>query len=77
MKPRRSFFWLMSWSASMALFIGQKLNAVGEIIASELERCYPGPTGYVASPGRTRRKSAVELLRQAKRSKLDRDSVPQ
>ena len=73
MESRRPFHWLMSWSASLALFIGQKLNTVGELITSELERSYPGPTGYVAIPGRKRQKSPVELLRQAKRNKSDRD----
>lgn len=81
MKSRRPFYWLMSWSAWLALFIGQKLNVVGQLIASELERSYPGPTGYVEIPGRKRSKSPVELLRQAKwqakRNKLDTDSVPQ
>jgi hypothetical protein len=81
MESRRPFYWLMSWSASLALFVGQKLNAVGELIASELERSYPGPTGYVAIPGRKRSKSPLELLRlakwQPKRDKLDSESVPQ
>jgi hypothetical protein len=81
MKFRRPLFWLMSGCAWLVLFIGQKLNAVGEMIASELERSYPGPTGYVAIPGRKRQKSPVELLRQAKwqakRNKLSGDSVPQ
>lgn len=69
----------MSWSARLALLVGQRLNAVGQIIASELERSYPGPTGYIVSPERKAWKSPVGLLRQvkwqSKRSKLDRDSV--
>jgi hypothetical protein len=35
----RSFWW-NSMSASVALFFGQRLNALGEIIANELERSY-------------------------------------
>jgi hypothetical protein len=35
----RSFWWT-SMSASVALFFGQRLNALGEIIANELERSY-------------------------------------
>jgi hypothetical protein len=66
MESRRPFYWLMSWSAWLALIIGQKLNAVGELIASELERSSPGPTGYVAIAGRKRSKSPLELLRLAK-----------
>jgi hypothetical protein len=35
----RSFWWT-SMSASVALFFGQRLNALGEIIANELEHSY-------------------------------------
>jgi hypothetical protein len=38
MKSR--LFWWNSMSASVALFLGQRLNALGEIIANELERSY-------------------------------------
>lgn len=78
MKSRCSF-WLMSLSASLALFVGQRLNAVGEIIALQLERSYPGEASQVAPSERTRRKSPVAFLRSAnwprRRSKLSGDPL--
>lgn len=79
MKSRCSF-WLMSLSASLALFVGQRLNAVGEIIALQLERSYPGAASHIASPERARWKSLVALLRLAnwprRRSKLSSHPLP-
>ena len=76
MKSRCSF-WLMSLSASLALFVGQRLNAVGEIIALLLERSYPGEASQAAPSKRTRWKSPVALLRLAtwprRRGKLSGD----
>jgi hypothetical protein len=37
---RSRSFWWTSMSASVALFLGQRLNALGEIIANELEHAY-------------------------------------
>lgn len=79
MKSRYSL-WLMSWSASLALFVAQRLNAVGEIIALQLERSFPGEVGHLASTGRTRWKSPVAFLRPAnwprRRSKVSSDPLP-
>jgi len=44
--------WFTALSASVILFVGRKLNAVGEIIAQELERSYAGTTGREASLGK-------------------------
>jgi len=38
----RYTLWLTSLSAAVALFLGRRLKAVGEIIAAELERSYAG-----------------------------------
>jgi hypothetical protein len=79
MKSRCSF-WLMSLSASFALFVRQRLNAVGEIIALQLERSYPGAAGHITSSEKRRWKSPVAFLRPAnwpgRRSKLSGDPVP-
>ena len=75
MKSRCSF-WLMSLFASLILFVRQRLNAVGEIIALQLERSYPGTSGHVASSGRRRWKSPVAFLRPGRRNKLSSDSLP-
>jgi hypothetical protein len=76
----RCTFWLMSLSASFALFVGQRLNTVGQIIALQLERSYPGAAGHITSPGTRRWKSPVALLRLAswpgRRTKLSSDSLP-
>jgi hypothetical protein len=64
MKSRFVLCW-MSFSASVALFVAHKLNAVGQIIASGLEGSYPGATGFTTS-GRKRWKSPVRFLRPTK-----------
>jgi hypothetical protein len=61
----RFLLWWMSFSASVTLFLAQKLNAVGQIIALGLEGSYPGATGYPTS-GRKRWKSPMGLLRATK-----------
>jgi hypothetical protein len=58
----RFLLWWMSFSASVTLFLAQKLNAVGQIIALGLEGSYPGATGYTTS-GRKRWKSGARRLR--------------
>ena len=45
----RFLLWWMSFSASVTLFLVQKLNAVGQIIALELEGSYRGATGCTTS----------------------------
>ena len=79
MKSRCSF-WLMSLSASLALFVGQRLNAVGEIIALQLERSYPGAAEHITSSEGRHWKSPMAFLRPAnwpgRRSKLSSDSIP-
>ncbi|MGB7602402.1 MAG: hypothetical protein WBM24_19005 [Candidatus Sulfotelmatobacter sp.] len=79
MKSRCSL-WLMSLPASVALFVGQRLNAVGEMIALQLERSYPGAAGHIATTGRSRWRSPVAFLRPAnwpgRRNKLGSDTVP-
>lgn len=79
MKSRWSF-WLMSLSASFALFVRQRLNAVGQIIALQMERSYPGGAGQVAAPGKKPWKSPLALLAHAssscRRAKLSHDSLP-
>jgi hypothetical protein len=79
MKSRCSF-WFTSLSASLALFVGQRLNAVGEIIALQLERSYPGAAGHITSSEKKRWKSPLAILRPAnwpgRRSKLSSDPLP-
>jgi len=69
----RFLLWWMTFSASVALFVAQKLNAVGQIIALGLEGSYPGATGFTTS-GRKRWQSPVGFLRltkwHSKRNKL-------
>jgi hypothetical protein len=65
MKSRGSFWW--TWlSASVPLFIGQRLTAMGEIIARELERSYASATDIGSSSGK-RGRSPVAFLRQTKK----------
>ena len=72
MKSRFVLCWI-SFSASVALFVAQKLDAVGQIIALGLEGSYPGATGCTTS-GRKRWKSPARFLRttkwHSKRNKL-------
>lgn len=79
MKSRCSF-WFMSLSASLALFVGQRLNAVGESIAQQLERSYPGTAGHITSSEKRHWKSPVAFLKPAnwlgRRSKLSDDRLP-
>jgi hypothetical protein len=76
----RSSSWLTSLCASFVRFVGQKLNAVGEIIALQLERSYPDAAGQITSPEKRPWRSPMALLRLAswpgKRTKLSSDSLP-
>ncbi len=38
----RCFFWWTALSASLSVFVGKKLSALGEIIAHDLEHSYGG-----------------------------------
>jgi hypothetical protein len=68
MRFRCSFWW--TWlSASVAPFVGQRLSAVGEIIAQELERSYASPMSGVRSSERKRWRSPVRFLRPGRRNK--------
>jgi hypothetical protein len=70
MRSRCSFWW--TWlCASLAPFVGQRLSAVGEIIAQELERSYASATGGITSSEREkkRRKSLVRFLWLGRRDK--------
>jgi hypothetical protein len=79
MKSRCSF-WFMSLSASLALFVGQRLNAVGEIIALQLERSYPGAAGHITSSEKKRWKSPLAFFKPAnwpgRRNRLGSDHLP-
>jgi len=70
----RFLLWWMSFSASVALLVAQKLNAVGQIIALGLEGSYPDATGFTTA-GRKRWKSPVGFLTltkwHSKRNKLE------
>jgi len=68
MRSRYSFWW--TWlSASVTLFVGQRLSAVGELIARELERSY-ATSSAVATPSEGRRwKSPASLLRFGRKKK--------
>jgi len=65
MRSRCSFWWTRL-SASVAPFVGQRLNAVGEVIAHELERSYASEG--VTSEGK-RWKSPARFLRFVRRKK--------
>ena len=61
MKSRSS--WLTALSASVVLFVGQRLNTVGEVIARELERSYASATGHEISSAKKVWRFRVGLLR--------------
>lgn len=48
-------YWLRSVSASVGVFLGQRLSALGEIIAYELERLYAGLPNHDTLEGRSSR----------------------
>jgi hypothetical protein len=48
----RHTVWLTSLSAAVALFFGRRLKALGEVIAAELERSYPGLPDDFSSRGK-------------------------
>jgi hypothetical protein len=67
MRSRCSFWW--TWlSASVAPYVGQRLSAVGEIIAQELERSFAGSMSSASSDGK-RWKSPLKFLRLGRRNK--------
>jgi hypothetical protein len=54
----RYSFWLMSTCASVLLFVGQRLETLGNVIACEVERPYGGSAGDMLSFERKRLKAA-------------------
>jgi hypothetical protein len=51
MKAKYSL-WLGSACASVLMFVGQKLETLGKVIASEMERPYAGAEAQILSVGR-------------------------
>jgi len=52
----RYTLWLTSLSAAVALFLGRRLKALGEVIAAELERSYAGSGDDFTARGKPRQK---------------------
>jgi hypothetical protein len=63
----RCLFWWTGLSASVGLFIGQRLSALGQFIAQELERPYAGATGSGDVFVIRRWKHPLAFLRRTKR----------
>ena len=69
----RYTLWLTSLSAAVALFLGRRLKALGEIIAAELERSYAGSGEDFTARGKPRPKMlAGSELPDSKRNKLQK-----
>lgn len=63
------FRWWTWLSASLGLFVGQRLNAVGEGIAQELERSYASSSDGIGSAERKRWRSPMRFLRLSRKNK--------
>ena len=69
----RYTLWLTSLSAAVALFLGQRLKALGEVIAAELERSYAGSVDDFNSLGKPRPKMLPgSEMPDSKRKKLQK-----
>jgi hypothetical protein len=69
----RYTLWLTSLSAAVALFLGRRLKALGEVIAAELERSYAGAGDDFTARGKPRPKMlAGSELPDRKRKKLQK-----
>lgn len=66
----RYLLWWTSLSASVVLFVGQRLNALGEIIANELEHSYGGLVNNSRWPSKNSRRFSTSARRSASQQML-------